>query len=258
MKAKFCTLVILVVFLASCKKQKDCEESDNNCQSTTLPFAHYKFDGDSKDASGNALHGSVIGGVSLTTDRKGNPNSAYWFNGVDGHIEIPHNNLFNTCNFTFAAWIRPDSFRNFNNSIATHNEYSGVFSKLDPNIAVQDGITTIASSNYVRMQVKKSDLTYLDQGDKQANLVTNQWRHIVYVYEDGLCSIYLDGQLQTQGGKINPGMKIKWTNSPAQIGLTYWFPSRNLMKSYFSGAIDDVRLYNRAISSSEAMALATD
>ena len=50
----------------------------------------WKFDGDATDSSGNGNDGTV-NGATLTTDRHGQANEAYSFDGVDDYILVPHN-----------------------------------------------------------------------------------------------------------------------------------------------------------------------
>lgn len=49
-------------------------------------IAYYPFNGNADDATGNGNNGIPMNGVKLTTDRFGNPNSAYLFDGVDDYI----------------------------------------------------------------------------------------------------------------------------------------------------------------------------
>ena len=51
-------------------------------------MAWYKFNGNASDSSGNGNHGTV-NGATLTSDRFGNANKAYYFNGVDNYIIVP-------------------------------------------------------------------------------------------------------------------------------------------------------------------------
>ena len=70
---------------------------------------YYPFNGNANDASGNGLHGSVNGPV-LTTDRYGNSNRAYNFDGVNDLIEVADNSLLDiTGQISLAAWIYPTS-----------------------------------------------------------------------------------------------------------------------------------------------------
>ena len=49
----------------------------------------WKFDGDATDSSGNGNDGTV-NGATLTTNRHGQANSAYSFDGVNDYIQVPH------------------------------------------------------------------------------------------------------------------------------------------------------------------------
>src|SRR6185436_5235414 len=50
-------------------------------------IAHYPFNGNANDASTNGNNGTVVG-AQLTTDRNGNPNQAYLFNGTSDYINV--------------------------------------------------------------------------------------------------------------------------------------------------------------------------
>ena len=60
-------------------------------------LAYYPFNGDAKDASGNGNDGTPQNGAQLTTDRFGNPNSAYYFDGIDDYISINDNGKLSPC-----------------------------------------------------------------------------------------------------------------------------------------------------------------
>ena len=65
--------------------------------------ASYPFNGDAKDESGNHNDGDVQG-ASLTSDRFGNPNSAYYFDG-NSQIVLPMNTPLHSSDFTIAVWF---------------------------------------------------------------------------------------------------------------------------------------------------------
>ncbi len=69
--------------------------------------AYYPFNGNANDATGNGNNGTIYGGVTPTTDRFGNPNAAYTFDGSTGYIDIPQNSTLNglTTSVTLSAWI---------------------------------------------------------------------------------------------------------------------------------------------------------
>lgn len=55
----------------------------------------YTFNGNANEITGNGLNGVPQNGPQLTTDRFGNPNSAYYFDGIDDYIQIPSNSTVN-------------------------------------------------------------------------------------------------------------------------------------------------------------------
>ena len=67
--------------------------------------ARYLFNGNANDMSGNNNHG-IVNGATLTTDRCGNPNSAYNFNG-SSYIRVPHSQSLNnhTNELTISFWV---------------------------------------------------------------------------------------------------------------------------------------------------------
>ncbi|RKY55315.1 MAG: hypothetical protein DRP89_03575, partial [Candidatus Neomarinimicrobiota bacterium] len=68
--------------------------------------AYYPFNGNANDESGNGNDGTV-NGATLTTDRFGNENSAYSFDGVDDYIMVQDSPelQFGTNDFTIALWF---------------------------------------------------------------------------------------------------------------------------------------------------------
>lgn len=68
------------------------------------PVAYYPFTGNANDAVGS-LNGTV-NGATLTTDRFGNANSAYSFDGVDDNISINNDAVFNFNSFTSSLWFK--------------------------------------------------------------------------------------------------------------------------------------------------------
>ena len=70
-------------------------------------IGYWPFNGNAKDQSGNNNNG-VCGTVTLTTDRFGNPNSAYYFSNTPSDT-IGINNTLPYGDFTFAFWFNLDT-----------------------------------------------------------------------------------------------------------------------------------------------------
>ncbi|OIN60058.1 hypothetical protein BLX24_04195 [Arsenicibacter rosenii] len=65
--------------------------------------AYYPFNGNANDESGNNRHGTVHD-ATLTTDRFGNANKAYAFDGVNDWIDVAKDAAFQFNDFTLSAW----------------------------------------------------------------------------------------------------------------------------------------------------------
>jgi len=111
-------------------------------------LAHYPFTGNTKDHSGNAQHGFVFGGVTLTEDRLGNQNAAYEFNGIDGYI-----NTFSTFdieNLTLSVWINPYDIVGGTNP---NNEFKRVAITMDDHL-MQYGILRVDINNSILQPIQ--------------------------------------------------------------------------------------------------------
>src|SRR5215212_6922284 len=77
--------------------------------------AHYPFDGNANDASGNNNHGSLVGSPTLATDRWGNSNRCYNFNGTSDHIRVESDSAIEPKTaVSISAWVNADDFTSWN------------------------------------------------------------------------------------------------------------------------------------------------
>ncbi len=73
-------------------------------------IAHYPLNGNARDASGNALHGTA-GGVLWIDDQEGTASGAAHFNGTTDYIHVTNNDLLNFQEaLSIACWIMIDDF----------------------------------------------------------------------------------------------------------------------------------------------------
>jgi len=199
------------------------------------PIIWLKMDGNANDSSGNNLHGTV-NGATLATDRFGNPNSAYSFDGVDDYIDMPKQS---PAHFTISEWIKPN--------VSDHTaavllySYSG------------SGIELHLSND------SQSFLFTLDRGaeDSQLRAYTpiqyNTWTHIAASYDGTWMRIYLNGNLigsleETRGYTDS-------SISTMRIG-TRSDQGPHVSGHYLDGVIDDFMFFNYALSIEEIRAYA--
>lgn len=202
----------------------------------------YPFSGDANDGSGNGNHGSV-NGATLTEDRFGNANSAYRFDGINDYIIIPENSLKNN-NYTYSFWAKPSSIPPSPNSYA-------LLSIGGP--GADQGVTL--SNNYIGGSIGWAMVSYNRNGGAISSNsvgslpVVGTWYHIVQSRSNSTVNFYVNGVLigvRSTNGQL-AGYSV---HSPgATIGC------RSSLIQFFHGSIDDVRIYNRALSETEVTAL---
>lgn len=196
------------------------------------PVAHYRLNGDGSDASGNGLHGVMTGAIPVP-DRHGNPGSALYFDGSEARIDCGNPPAFNFSSaFTLSAWVmmvepRPDGF---------------VLRKLDPFTSAgrlySYSFGTVGEG--LRVQLRGNAETFVI--DTSSSIVDAQWRYLAMVAEPGTgLRIYVDGQLARVESL---GNFPRFANSaPLIVG------------DHFKGALDEVRIYNRALPAIELEAI---
>jgi len=200
----------------------------------TSMVAYYPFNGNANDESGNGNHGTVYGAV-LAQDRFDNPDSAYAFNGDGAYIQVPDSASFNfNYPITLAAWI-----------YLNDNSKGGIVG--------QWGAGGLAGDAFV-LYIKGTKLsTYIPRGGGQAHyelqsnnsLATGQWYHVSMVSTGNLVTLYINGTADNSAA-----IAVEQVDSyqPVKIGLE---DTIDPYQNYFAGIIDDVRIYNGALSASE-------
>jgi len=201
----------------------------------------WPFNGNSNDESGNGLNGTNTSAV-LTTDRSGLANKAYFFDGLNAGINVNHNiklNLEGNNSFTFSYWINPSSL--------SSTKLSAILSKQSSSGLSQDGFNSNvefnSSSNY-RIQNGASTTSY-SIGSPSNSIIVGQWKHIVQVWTGSQGRIYLNGSLVTT---LNGTAQVGNNTSNLLFGKANWVATN--VKS-FHGKIDDIGIWNRALTQSE-------
>lgn len=212
--------------------------------------AYYPFSGDANDQAGNN-HGEVYG-PTLIKDRFGNPNSAFWFDGINDFIEIQNNSLMNFGadeNFSISLWVK--IAENQRDQSGHNNEIIGKWNAYNYTgypFAIRYWNKNAASSN----QNKIFNLRYDSENcgnnptlTASCQISTEEWHHIVMRKQGSEISHFQDGILMgTVHDNTNSGCDTK-NNIPVFIG------KRDLNSRYFTGGIDDISFYNRALTEKE-------
>ncbi|HOJ18983.1 MAG TPA: T9SS type A sorting domain-containing protein [Ignavibacteriaceae bacterium] len=189
--------------------------------------AYYPFSGNANDLSGNGNNGTVTGAV-LTTDRFGNSNSAYYFNGSTDSIKVTNSSSLNVEKLTIACWVYYEG-GSYNGHIVSKG-----LGQYD--LFVETTVNSIIGGHINGSSIRSG-----------TSLEFNRWTFLCLVKDNDSAHLFMDGQ------------KIKSEAIPGNISASL----NNLLigrhpqdaNSRFRGKIDDIRIYNRPLSVSEILTL---
>ena len=177
----------------------------------------------------------TIYGATFTTDRKGQANKAMSFDGVDDYIDCGNgSSLQLTGDMSISAWVKRTSFG------AVHR----ILHKGGQSSVALDYTFGFGTSSTVFFYASKSTSSTVGVRTNQA-YTTNEWLHIVGTYNGTTYRIYVNGvEMPTQGAT--------GTNTSTS---SLFIGARNDGDQHMNGYIDDVRIYNRALSQEEITTL---
>lgn len=206
--------------------------------------AHYTFDGNADDQSGYGNDG-VICGATLTPDRFGNPDSAYSFDGVNDYIRVPDRpQLDGMSALTLSVWIKIDDRDREAEVLNKYVHNTG--SRLDDAY-----IIGIDSGGQIAFQYATAANYAIEI--TSAAIDVDSWHHIAGVYTGAEGRVYIDGVLAILWrDDPNPGGALNNIADDLLIGCAN---TASGLSKFFAGTIDDVRIYNRALSDSEVHSL---
>ena len=158
---------------------------------------------------------------------------ALYFDGIDDNIVVPDSNTLNLSNsFTLSAWVNPSStFTDWISIVAKNYRYYLYASVLgfcgtgNPVGGFNEGQDTVACG--------------------PSPLPINTWTHLTVTYDGSALTLYQNGNavaVYTVSATLSP------TTGSLQIGASQY-------GEYFQGLIDEVRIYNRALSGTEIQAM---
>lgn len=185
--------------------------------------AFYPFNGNANDESGQNNNG-IVHGATLTTDRCGENNKAYYFNGIDEYIEVPYN--FSLTEVTVCGWIKADQIPQEGAIIFKTSEY---FSDTW-GLYLRDDLHILEDINDHNLQIYHTT-------------ITSDWHFFTAVLTDELVNkLYVDGVLVGTGQlSLDDWASYQGQLYIGQRGTSSW-------NGFFSGKIDDIRIYDRALS----------
>lgn len=231
-------------------------------------MAQWKFDGNPNDATANANNGKLMAGwigasasvaalgttlPTLVADRFARADKAYNFaNGA--YIEVPYKVALNPAAMSISLWVKRNG-TNENNIMLALNRWWGYKFQLQSANKVFATISTTVS---------------IFDRDSEGGIVADAtWTHVATTYVDGTLKLYINGVAQNTTW-VQPTGAIKALAAPMALTIGQQYPASIPVKtltdshndyywapSYFIGAMDDIRIYNKALTAAEVLSIYT-
>jgi gliding motility-associated-like protein len=206
--------------------------------------AYYPFTGNANDVSGNNNNPS-FNNATLTTDRFGNLNSAYHFDGTDNYIQIPNSPSINFgTTMSICVWVRPTGFYMgacYNNMLLgkeVGDFQTGNYSLRFANFAAGCGFSGTADDVFGNEP---------DGGQSVTPVQLNQWYSVVFTSDGTTAKLYVNCQLVSSSA-------VTVTTYTNPYDLFFGHLNDATFPYWLNGDLDEIRLYNRAINQDEVNA----
>lgn len=231
-------------------------------------IGYWPFNGNANDMSGNGNHGILeceSNLPQLTTDRFGNPNSAYQFGGYynKNWIRVPNNSTMHlNSQMTISFWYQQCEFSGMDGwgSYSTTNANFSLVTKAGDGIAAYPGVFINNGINSQTGNVNINSANCNGNASYNMNYTINieyhcfdtcEWMHFVTVIDDNVAKIYVNGVLY-HDTIVNHANFTQANVQDLYFGRmgcngTIWYP--------FHGKLDDVAFYNRALTNDEVAQL---
>ena len=206
---------------------------DTTIQQTGDLVAYYPFNGNANDLSVFSNNGTVSGAL-LTTDRFGNTGSAYYFDGINDNIRVLSSTSLNFQNsVTINFWIKVGDFFDREAYPLSHGNWENRWK-----ISI--------TNKHIRWTVKTNQGT--KDLDSETELIKNKLYNVTALYNGYDFEIYINGELDAFTSFSG---LILTTTIDLMIGQVL----PNNTQYNFKGVLDDIRIYNYALSYSKIKSL---
>ncbi len=223
-------------------------------------IAYYPFNNNAEDFSGYGNNGRINGGVTTVPDRFNNPCSAMLFDGMSGFIEVPNSaSISSPVNaFSLCVWYKLSATTGNNYWLTLVCKGSDTSELIDnpqyrvqtqQNFSIQTTTCTPIPdmSSTISLSTKS---TMCDNDVRNHLLETNKWHFYALTYDGSSMKAYMDGKIVFQ--------------EVTSYGLTKNNASLYIGKDepgsleYFNGALDDMQLYDMALSDNDVQKIYND
>ena len=207
----------------------------------------WPFNGNANDESGNGNNGTVSG-ATLSIDRLGNINNAYFFDGIDDKIEcgfVPNSNFSSNASWSYSLWMNPNGIKYGRLLSFTSNNSGGDLTFVHQLVFDVDNKLYFNCAQFTG----QPNAPYVMPVSQVLPL--NVWHHVIIEYSNNIASIYINSVLSATAAYNGP-LSLDGSNSELHIG---YIPNEPLYR--FAGKQDDIGIWNRALTPCEIKKLYT-
>jgi hypothetical protein len=210
-------------------------------------IAYYPFNGNANDESSTKINPTYIGaGVKLTTDRFGEANKAYNFDGAtNSYIRMPAD-LLPTTNRTISLWFNVPDVTN------------------RPGLLGYGGNGSCGTTLLMGLNLLGAGQFYT-QGHCGNNAAgygyptppVNKWHHWVLTISGSSQKIYVNGQLKSTDNTFSGSTAVSGKDFSLGVitSVSGTAPYTDANVGYLNGKLDDVRIYDAAMTEEQVLSL---
>jgi PKD repeat protein len=190
------------------------------------------------------LHGNI-------TFPAGEVAQGFHFNGIDQFVEIPDTATQRPSTITIGAWVKLDSLDSPGGSAIPGLQYI-VFKKNTRDVQFE-GYTLVkfrdtGGNNHFAFVVSSAEGTQI-QAVSTTAVSIGQFYHLAGTYDQTTVKLYVNGMLEAQ---VPASFPLNYSTRPLCIGASN---EPQLLDGKFNGSIDEVDLFNRALTASEIQSI---
>jgi len=231
-----------VVTLTATIKYKDFTDTKSfDVTLKSLAPAEYSFEGDLSALNGAYAAGKPTGG--LINNTGGN---VTFVDGIIGQavflegsgVRLP-DNLITTNDYSVSMWLKPESFTDYTTAF-----FAGANAE-----AWLSYVPSMAGSSLTRLWANNG--AFFDNAELDSRIPLKEWTHVAFTVDGtngDTIKMYVNGELQLEAGGFPRVFTVPGETNEFALGVNYW-------DTPYNGAIDELKIFNGAISAEEIKAL---
>ena len=225
--------------------------SDNSARCAKL-LAYWPLDTDYSDYSGSGFHGTPMGDASLIADtERGNVLS---LDGSGDYVDCGNPTAldFGTGNWTVCAWVKTTQS-------GTGDQNKGnIIGKGGDNSGGHRYALGVGEATEAKLTITTDDNASKRQATSSISINDGEWHHVVGMRDVNSLRVYVDGMPDGTNNNVPAGYDLSGTHQHnAYIGAITDNRDSTTYK-YYRGSVEEVRIYNYALSEAEVRYLAAD